>query len=140
MDIRMTLAKEMKSLTLLALCLVLGLAKPARAPALDLLDYFFPEETQPGRVVRNVQIHGGEVFYTFPETIEGKQGFVTVKNWDGTNYEEFTYDSHYIYHWRDTTWATGPNQDVTCTGPPGNPHIGHEAFFTLLDGAYGSLN
>jgi hypothetical protein len=126
-------------LVLFALLAGLVLVSSASAERLDLLEYFLPDKTQPGTTVRNVQINANEVFYTFPATIKGRQGFVIIKNWDGTNYEEFTYDDRYIYHWRDTTWASGPNQDFTCTGPPGHPHLGNEAFFTLLDGTFGSL-
>ncbi|MBP7875370.1 hypothetical protein KA012_00045 [Candidatus Woesebacteria bacterium] len=57
--------------------------------------------------------------------VNGKNGFYIVKNRYGNVYEEFTYDSEYIYHLKDTSWATEQG-NVQCNG--------HDAGFTLLDG------
>lgn len=58
-------------------------------------------------------------------TINGRTGFYIVKNRPGDVFEEFTVDGQYIYHLKDTSWATA-NGNVQCNGS--------DAGFTLIDG------
>lgn len=107
------------------------------AGKIDLLNYYLPQEAN-----KTVEIHhynaGGqetgtiEFFHTYSDIVSnGKNGFYFVKSKEAKYFEEFSYDDDYIYHLKDTTWATGPNQNVTCND------TGDEAFSTGMDGALG---
>lgn len=91
----------------------------------DLLSYYLP-----GRQV-GVHMSTGETFQTDEAPVHGRSGFFIIKNVQGNNFEEFSYDANYIYHHRDTTWATGFSRNVKCAG------TNDDAYFTLLDGSYG---
>jgi len=103
------------------------LIKACSSEEVDLLDYYLPDETN-----STVEIHhfgeqatgATEYFYTYPATVSnGDPGFYFVKNREGNNFEEFSYDNNYIYRLKDTTWTD------TCNG--------QEAFYTLMDGHLG---
>ena len=112
----------------LALALAgLGLSAPLRA--VEMLPYFLPSAANQNTVI---QTSNGEYFQTTSAPGTGRfQGrMYLVKNLNGSNYEEFAYDAFYIYHLKDTSWATGNNQNVTCKDAA---HAGKEAAFTLID-------
>jgi hypothetical protein len=95
------------------------------AVTVDTLDYFLPAGSV--RVVTEQN-----PFYGFQaDTVRGRAGFYYAKSWDSRDWEEFNYDGSFIYHLKDTSWATGFNQNVHCTGPGGL--AGNEAYFSMLD-------
>lgn len=61
------------------------------------------------------------------KTPSGLDKFWIIKSNNQAVYEEFAYDNQFIYHLKDTSWATGPNQDVMCNS-------GAPAGFTMLEG------
>lgn len=124
-------------LTLLgALALLVGLVGTAQpsygAAGIDMLSYFIPNG--------NYVVYGEQnLFHGFrANDVKGRSGFYYVKSTDGSDWEEFNYDGSYIYHLKDTSWATGFNQNVHCTGP--GSQNGQEAYFTLLDKAAGNIS
>ena len=76
---------------------------------IDLLPYVVPQN-QNFRVYSRLRYPGGgtadEVFaYRDGGTSYGLRRWFFVKNTSGENWEEFGYDSNYIYRNRDTSWA-----------------------------------
>jgi len=92
----------------------------------DLLDYYLPNSDYV------IHMNNGEKFHTFAGVINSRSGFTTLKSAEGKWYEEYTYDNDKIYLNRDTTWATGFNQNVKCT----NPNTQNDAAFVWLLGHY----
>jgi hypothetical protein len=92
-----------KSLVLAILVTILTFfsAKPTQA-AVDLLPYFTGNGT-------GNNISSGEYF----KTDVGNGTFTINKSRDPGYYEQFKYDNSYIYHVKDTTWATETG-DVEC--------------------------
>jgi hypothetical protein len=116
------------------------LATPLKAcegNEIDLLDYYIPKQANITNEIHHYdgsdQETGGlEYFYTYKSTVSNnKEGFYIVKSREAQYFEEFSYDNQYIYHLKDTTWATGPNQNVKCQD-------GSDAFYTVIDGASGA--
>lgn len=109
--------------------------KLRRVTKLDMLDYFHPNRNKPFYEHTRNRMSDGQYFYSMSRQITrarvraGDQGFIIVKNEAGNVYEEFTYDNQFIYHLRDTSWATGPNQNVKCNGTD------DDAMFTLREGS-----
>lgn len=95
-----------------ALLLVPFLLLSSPAFAADTLPYFNPNS---GCVN---YMSSGEVFSTRGEAVpyNGQSGFVIQKSADPRWYERFGYDGNYLYHYEDTTWATGNGQNVKCLG------------------------
>lgn len=87
----------------------------------DMLTYFY------GNGQQTTDLSTDQYFTSVATTINGKPGFYIIKNKPGNVYEQFTYDANYIYHLRDTSWAT-ENGNVQCNG--------HDAGFTLIDGCF----
>lgn len=95
----------------------------AATKCVDMLEYFKPN------IDHGIRDSGGRKYIVEDgTTLGGMPTFFWAKTEDGTVYEEFAYDDEYIYHGRDTSWATGPGQDVTCLD-------GRAAGFTMVDGA-----
>ncbi len=99
---------------------------------IDLLEYYIPDFP----VTNVIQHSSGHVehFHTYLSSYEsGKGVFYTTKSSDPIYFEEFSFDNQHVYHLKDTTWATGPNQNVKCEN-------GDDAYFTLMNGFYGKDN
>lgn len=77
----------------------------------DTLSFMLPDSPR----LTAVRFNTGqeESYSTVRQSIGGKSCFRIIK---GSNFEEYCYDSRYIYFRQDTSWATGPNQDVMCEG------------------------
>ncbi len=112
-----------KNLIIVLAIFAAALIAPTKSYAqtcVDMLDYFNPS----GQGSANL-ISSGERFYNVQSTVMGMPGFYIVKNATGEVYEEFAYDANYIYHLRDTSWAT-ENGNVQCEG--------FDAGFTMVAG------
>jgi len=99
----------------------------------DLLEYYIPDSPV---TIEIEHLQGGylEYFHTYLTSYENDEGhFYTTKSRDPTYFEEFRFDKNFIYHMKDTTWATGPNQNVKCEN-------GDDAFFTSINGHFGRDN
>ncbi len=91
--------------------------------SIDLIPYFLGEGNPGDAVFTN----DGQVKYEYLMPVNNNpNGFYIIKSRNQAVYEEFTYDSDYIYHLKDTSWADGSG-DIFCTN--GNP-----AGFTMSDG------
>ncbi len=95
---------------------------PTPTLAEDLLPYFNPSTSCTN------SISNGEQFTNKPSG----GGFIIQKSADPAYYERFGYDSENIYHYEDTTWATGNNENVKCNG------TGDDATMILFRGSFGS--
>jgi len=98
----------------------------------DLLEYYIPDFA-----ITNVIQHSSghvEYFHTYLTDYNDNEGFFYItKSRDPIYFEEFKFDKNSIYHMKDTTWATGPSQNVKCDN-------GDDAYFTLINGNYGKDN
>lgn len=93
----------------------------AQSTCVDSLEYFLDSAND------TIFTNDGQAKYEWesPTPINGKSGFYIIKSRNMGVYEEFTYDGQYIYHQKDTSWAT-ENGDVFCTN-------GAPAGFTMMN-------
>lgn len=106
--------------------------KDCGADKIDLLEYYIPDSP----VTIEIEHSSGqkEYFHTYLFSYENEKGvFYITKSRDPIYFEEFKFDENYVYHQKDTTWATGPNQNVKCDN-------GDDAYFTTINGLYGQDN
>jgi hypothetical protein len=107
----------------------------AHTTSVDLLPFFCPDCANEGTGMRNSMSDGVQCFYTYK--VSGSNEFYITKSCaDSMEWEHFSYDSSFIYHKEDTTWATWNGSAWTnarCMD-------GRLAYSTYLNASVGSAN